>query len=205
MIIKKNQRFSDSFFITIFTKKTSMIIAKEKRKTNIFEYLIYMFQIEDIIRAHNFDTIKIKNYAAKVFLKFPDQSKEIESWYLGLTDLMIEENIKVTGHLTILTNIIDELNDFHKYILQTNKYPNYNLRFQNATQYITDFEQRSNTHNKSDIYISIHAMYSKLLLKLKKVNISDSTEEAFSGISNFLSLLSLLYQQYESGDLKLDL
>ena len=32
-----------------------MIIAKQKRKENIAEYLLYMWQIEDLIRANNFD------------------------------------------------------------------------------------------------------------------------------------------------------
>ncbi|MDE7144362.1 MAG: DUF4924 family protein, partial [Muribaculaceae bacterium] len=32
-----------------------MIIASEKRKNNIAEYLLYMWQIEDIIRANNLD------------------------------------------------------------------------------------------------------------------------------------------------------
>ncbi len=37
-----------------------MIIASQKRKENIAEYLIYMWQIEDIIRANNLDIDKIK-------------------------------------------------------------------------------------------------------------------------------------------------
>ena len=32
-----------------------MIVAKEKRENNIAEYLLYMWQVEDIIRACNYD------------------------------------------------------------------------------------------------------------------------------------------------------
>ena len=32
-----------------------MIIASQKRKENIAEYLLYMWQIEDIIRAYKLD------------------------------------------------------------------------------------------------------------------------------------------------------
>ena len=32
-----------------------MIVAKEKRESNIAEYLLYMWQVEDIIRACNYD------------------------------------------------------------------------------------------------------------------------------------------------------
>ncbi len=38
-----------------------MYIASHKRKENIAEYLIYMWQIEDIIRANDLDIDKIKN------------------------------------------------------------------------------------------------------------------------------------------------
>ena len=37
-----------------------MIIAKRKRKENIAEYLLYMWQIEDIIRANNLDIESIR-------------------------------------------------------------------------------------------------------------------------------------------------
>lgn len=37
-----------------------MIIAQQKRKENIAEYLLYMWQVEDLIRAYNFDIDKIE-------------------------------------------------------------------------------------------------------------------------------------------------
>ena len=38
-----------------------MFIAKQKRKENIAEYLLYMWQIEDLIRANNCDIDKIEH------------------------------------------------------------------------------------------------------------------------------------------------
>lgn len=37
-----------------------MIIASRKRKENIAEYILYMWQIEDIIRANSCDIEQIK-------------------------------------------------------------------------------------------------------------------------------------------------
>ena len=37
-----------------------MLIAQQKRKENIAEYLLYMWQVEDIIRAFNFDMDVLK-------------------------------------------------------------------------------------------------------------------------------------------------
>ena len=37
-----------------------MIIAQKKRKENIVEYMLYMWQVEKIIRAKNLDMDKIE-------------------------------------------------------------------------------------------------------------------------------------------------
>ena len=37
-----------------------MIVAKQKRKENIAEYLLYMWQVEDLIRANQFDIDSIR-------------------------------------------------------------------------------------------------------------------------------------------------
>ena len=37
-----------------------MFIASQKKKENVSEYILYMWQIEDIIRTFQFDIDKIK-------------------------------------------------------------------------------------------------------------------------------------------------
>jgi len=44
-----------------------MIIAQEKKKTNLAEYILYMWQVEDIIRAYQFDITKIEENIIKQF------------------------------------------------------------------------------------------------------------------------------------------
>lgn len=39
-----------------------MIIASQKKKENIAEYLLYMWQIEDIIRAYGLDIDQIQKF-----------------------------------------------------------------------------------------------------------------------------------------------
>ncbi len=58
-----------------------MIIASQKRKENIAEYLLYMWQIEDIIRANGLDLDKIK---ANVIGHFPADQETLDrmaEWY----------------------------------------------------------------------------------------------------------------------------
>ena len=39
-----------------------MIVAEQKRKENVAEYILYMWQIEDTIRALDFDLTRITEY-----------------------------------------------------------------------------------------------------------------------------------------------
>ena len=49
-----------------------MIIAQQKLKENIAEYVLYMYQIEDVVRAYHFDLEAIiENYVRP---QLPDDS-----------------------------------------------------------------------------------------------------------------------------------
>ena len=60
---------------------------------------------------------------------------------------------------------------------------------------------KSKDEGVSDILICLNALYAKLLLKLKKVGISDSSEEAFTSFSNLLSHIALRYKEMYQGRL----
>ena len=76
-----------------------MIIARQKRKENICEYLLYMWQVEDLIRANHFDMDEIRD---KVIARYnqPDEVKEeIARWYEELIEMMRSEGVKESGHI----------------------------------------------------------------------------------------------------------
>ena len=50
-----------------------MITASAKKRENIAEYLLYMWQIEDLIRANNLDIEKIEN---NIIAKYTGLSEE---------------------------------------------------------------------------------------------------------------------------------
>ena len=86
-----------------------MIIAQQKRKENIAEYLLYMWQIEDLIRANNLD---IENIAQNIVAKFSlteEQQKQMIEWYESLIDMMRREDVIKSGHLQLNKNVILQL------------------------------------------------------------------------------------------------
>ena len=59
-----------------------MFTASQKRKENIAEYLLYMWQIEDLIRANDLDMDKIKANVIDRYTTLTDnQRKEMAEWY----------------------------------------------------------------------------------------------------------------------------
>ncbi|MDE7156204.1 MAG: DUF4924 family protein, partial [Muribaculaceae bacterium] len=71
-----------------------MYIASQKRKDNIAEYILYMWQIEDIIRANSLDIEKIKENVIDKFTDLnDDQRREMTEWYESLIDMMRAEGV----------------------------------------------------------------------------------------------------------------
>ena len=65
-----------------------MIIAKRKRKENIAEYLLYMWQVEDLIRANKFDMDLIRQTVIAHYAQPASVKEEIAQWYQELIDMM---------------------------------------------------------------------------------------------------------------------
>lgn len=90
-----------------------MIIASRKRKENVAEYILYMWQIEDLIRANNCDIELIDKNIIRKFNLPDDQRKEMKEWYESLIDMMRREGVTQSGHLQINKNILNQLVQLH--------------------------------------------------------------------------------------------
>ncbi|RLD59316.1 MAG: DUF4924 domain-containing protein [Bacteroidetes bacterium] len=180
-----------------------MIIAKEKKESNIAEYILYMWQIEDLIRAYNFDIDIINKNIISQFNQPENIIIEIKNWYKGLIQMMIEEGIKEKGHLQFITNIVNDLNKFHSALLISGKHNKYQQLYSQAADNINSFKQKTQDKKNNDIEICLKGLYAILILRLKKKNISEGTNSAVKTFSNLLAYLSQQYKKFEKGDLEL--
>lgn len=65
-----------------------MLIAREKKKNNIAEYILYMWQLEDMLRALKLDMEQVDRYLVAGFQADERTSKEIHDWYDNLGSLL---------------------------------------------------------------------------------------------------------------------
>lgn len=177
-----------------------MLIAQQKKKENIAEYMLYMYQIEDVIRSYRFDIDRIIEEFVRPQL--PDQSflPQYRQWYEGLIREMQSERITESGHLMQLKEILVELSYLHNTLLNVVNDEKYHTLLSSATPHIEDFREHSNLKDRNYIEICFHALYMKLLLRLQKKEISSETEEAFDSMRVMLAYLTRAYHQMKGGE-----
>ncbi len=176
-----------------------MKIAQGLKEKNIAEYLIYMWQVEDLIRANGCDMDKIR---ANVVSQFPaDDRSALEEWYGNLVEMMHIEGVTEQGHLQINRNILLDLTDLHVRLLASTRYPFYNAAYFKALPFIVELRQRNGHKEEPELETCFEALYGVLLLRLQKKEITPATGTAIKAISNFISLLANYYQKDRTGEL----
>lgn len=179
-----------------------MKIAQALKEKNIAEYLLYMWQVEDLIRANDCDPDKLK---ANVIAQFPVEDRPaLEEWYGNLVEMMRAEGVKERGHLQINRNVLQELTELHARLLASTRYPFYNAAYFKALPFIVELRQKNGHKDEPELETCFEALYGVLLLRLQKKEITPATETALKAISSFLSMLANYYARDRKGELDLD-
>lgn len=183
-----------------------MIIAQEKRKKNIAEYILYMWQVENLIRINGLDMDRINcSILAHYGLDDENQRNEVYRWWENLTEMMRMEGIQDGGHLQVTTQLINDIYQFHLVLLNQSSEITYKNAFQLAWGDLLAFDSRQPVPGvMNPIELALSALYSLFLMRLKGVEIKEETEKASRRIARFLSILSVRYAQEEKGEMKTD-
>ena len=103
-----------------------MFTATQRKKENIAEYLLYMWQIEDLIRANDLDMDKIEKNIIEQYTGLTDeQRRDLYEWYESLIDMMRREGVEKKGHLQINRNTLTELSDLHSRLMADPRFNTY--------------------------------------------------------------------------------
>lgn len=176
-----------------------MLIAKQKRKENIAEYILYLYQVEDLVRAFKLDMDLIRQRLVASYKTDDVTKEEITEWYRNLVMMMEKEGKSKKGHLQFLLNLVTDLNDFHLKLMETGEDAVYRHSFTAASTAIAELKQK-NPEARGDVDLGISAVYGFLLLKMQQKEISAATTEAIRQISTWLGALSKIYRDFENGE-----
>lgn len=178
-----------------------MLIAQRTKKSNIAEHIIYMFQVEDLIRAHKLDLVSIIEVIIKPQIQDEELLAAYTNWYADLIKIMKQHKLEEKGHIPDVNEVLMELLLLHNTLINISKEKKYLSAFEQAFPVLKDFQQKSNSGDLNLVEVGFNALYGKMILKLKGQEISDASEEGFSLISKMLALLAHFYTKMKSGDL----
>ena len=200
-----------------------MLVAKELRKKSIAEYLLYMWQIEDIIRAYQCSLTKIRKEYIDKFNYTDAQKDEEEDWFGDLIRMMNQEGCRENGHLQINKVIMQSLNELHAQLLTSSKFPFYSAEYyrvlpfivelRGKTKQVADRMARKNEANlkeiaanlgHSEIETCFDVLYGVMMLRLQKKEISRETETAVKEITTLIGMLSAYYQKDKTEGLQFE-
>ena len=179
-----------------------MLIAREKRNQNIIEYLLYMYQVEDTIRACEFDMEIIEDRVISQFKVSENVKMEIRDWYSNIIVMMHEEGVKKKGHISLLTSVVDTLSQLHYKLLTELKDAKYIEQYAFAQPNIKAFSEKLGKEKPGEVDTCLTALYVLLLLRLQKKTISDETLEAMQTFSNMLAVLGAWFKKVEEGKME---
>jgi hypothetical protein len=181
-----------------------MIIAQEKRKNNIAEYVLYIWHIEDLLRACNLDIDIVYKKVIAEYKADKEKTNEIKEWYSSLIDMMHSEGISEAGHLALVRNTVNEINEIHLKLLSKEDEVVYKQLYLMAKSSIELFSVKSNIQKGNDIELCFTAMYSYVLLKLSGKEVSMATIESINIFSKMMAVLSAKFKDWEEGRLDLN-
>jgi hypothetical protein len=144
------------------------------KKNNIAEYILYLWQIEDYLRA------------------FPQQAEANQELH-DLNAMMHQENILEQGHLQLAQNALSELEDLHNDLLDQEA--TYRAAIIQLTPSLNLLKAKTDRPTMSDVEACLILLYQIMLLKLQKQTISPETEQVQKQATQLLQYLSKTYKE----------
>lgn len=182
-----------------------MKLAQHLRETNRAEYLLYMWQVENILRAYHCDIECLKADYLQRFDYDEKTMAEVVQWYAELCDMMRTEGVQENGHLQICKNTLIGLEDLHQQLLgAANKFPYYNAMYYKTLPHLVALRSKADAQNKSELEMMFEALYGVMLLRLQQKEVSEDTATAVKDISTLLGQLSDYFKQDKEQPLEFD-
>lgn len=180
-----------------------MIISKKLKEQSISEYLLYMWQVEDLIRANSCDIDRLEQAVVTPYNLPVEQHAEMVEWYANLVEMMHLEAVEQSGHLQINKNVIISLTDLHFRLMHSQKFPFYQAAYYKALPFIVELRAKGG-QEKSELENCFDALYGVWMLRIQRKEVSTETAAAVADIVKFIGLLSDYYNKERAGELDIE-
>jgi hypothetical protein len=176
-----------------------MTIAERKYAENIAEYVIYMWQMQDLLRAVNFDVESLESFL-RSFLPSEEKIQEEKIWFEGLAKSMKRSGAEEKGNVEEVQEVISELNLLHTTLNTLLRDDEYIAANERAKENLDAYRERANGKALGEVEAYLTALYGLMVLRLRKQEISEETKNAMKTFSDVMVLLALQYNRMKKGE-----
>ena len=182
-----------------------MYIAQQKRKENIAEYILYLWQLEDLMRALQLSPEAIYSQLVQPRENLSEQEKQdLFLWYMEFVNLLREEGKEQTGHLDHSMHLIGDLNNLHLQLLKFPVGEHYRELFAKLQPELGTLRDKLGKQDISDIELCFRALYAVMLYRIKGDESKNQyIESVITLISPVIAELAKTYGQVERGEIDL--
>ena len=180
-----------------------MTIAQQKKQTNIVEFVLFMWQMEDLARAAKFESSVYGGFIGESMA--PKRRKDEMDWFEDLSREMKAQGCETQGHVKEVEDTLVELQQLHLNLLKSIQDKRYQETYVEVFPSMEEFQKHMDKPEASDVESLLTGLYGLLVLKLKGKKISEPTQKAMDLFSKMLGLLAAHYRVLKDGETKVNL
>lgn len=176
-----------------------MDIALAKRRENIAEYILYLWQIEDLLRALQFSPEAIYSQLIAPRGIEEGQRHNYLLWYMDIANLLREEGKEEKGHLEHTLHLIGDLNDLHLQLMKLPIGEHYRQTFARLEPELPRLRAVLG-REMSDIELCFRALYAAMLYRIKGEGGKSAVSDTIEYVSPVIAELADMYGKVERGE-----
>ncbi len=187
-----------------------MDTARRLRSENVAEYILYLWQIEGLLRALQFSPEAIYSQFVAPRKELSEQMQQmILSWYVELGELLKKEGKEEKGHLEHTLHLIADLHNLHLQLQKGDAGARYRVLYISLQEVLPDLraalqgEGSELSGEISDTELCFRALYATMLYRLKGEGAKSAVSDTIEYISPVIAELVKVYHQAERGEVDL--
>ncbi len=180
-----------------------MLVALQKRRENIAEYILYLWQIEDLLRALQFSPEAIyTTLVARIDGADEQQKENIFNWYMQIVELLRKEGKESKGHIDHTLHLIGDLHNLHLQLMKLPVGEHYRMTYARLAAELPRLRTILDNDDMSDTELCFRALYAAMLYRIKGSG-ERAIEDTLAVISPAIAELSAIHGKVERGEINL--
>ena len=167
-----------------------MILAEIKKKAHIVEYILFLWQIEDLIRAAQFDPNVLEKWAEDTANSEGSEPEKEKEWILSMAADMRRQGKTESGHVASVSETMVELAHLHEMLIGPMEDKRYKESFEIAAPMMKELSAKQLGPASHPVEQLLVVLYGFLMLRLQKQSISAETESGFVAFRNWANALA---------------